>query len=95
MDRVYESQYHDWLSVHGGLAIMEQHGRSRAWEVIVIARREREREAVRILTNGATWRQSYGDGHTMLLNRGGRWCSDGEMVLGAGMRDWRQGGCNR
>jgi hypothetical protein len=44
MDRVYESQYHDWLSVHGGLAIMEQHGRSRAWEVIVIARRERERE---------------------------------------------------
>jgi hypothetical protein len=43
MDRVYESRDHNWLSVHGGLATMGRRGRSRTWEVIVIARSERER----------------------------------------------------
>jgi hypothetical protein len=43
MDLVYGSQDHDWLSVHGRLAIMEWRGRSKAREVIVIAQRERER----------------------------------------------------
>jgi hypothetical protein len=32
---------------------------------------ERE-EVVSVLTNDATWRRSYGDGHTMMLNRGDR-----------------------
>jgi hypothetical protein len=43
MDWVYESWDHDWLSVHGGLVTMERHGRSGAREVVVIARRKRER----------------------------------------------------
>jgi hypothetical protein len=43
MDRVYGSRDHGWLSVHGGLVTMGQHGRSEAREVIVIAQRERER----------------------------------------------------
>jgi hypothetical protein len=43
---------------------MGQCGRSGAQEVVVIARGEREREEViRVLTNGATCRQSCGDGH--------------------------------
>jgi hypothetical protein len=34
---------------------MGQHDRSRAWEVVVIAQREREREeVVEVLSNGAT-----------------------------------------
>jgi hypothetical protein len=52
----------------------------------VIARRERR--SSRVLTNGITWRRSCGDDHTTALNRGGRWCFDGEMVSGARMRDW-------
>jgi hypothetical protein len=44
MDRVYGSQDHDCLSVHGELVTMGQHGYSGAREVIVIAQRERERE---------------------------------------------------
>jgi hypothetical protein len=43
MDRVYGPQDHSWLSVHGGLMTMGQCGRSGAREVVVIARRERER----------------------------------------------------
>jgi hypothetical protein len=42
MNQVYRSWDHDWLSVHGELTIMERRGRSGAWEVIVIARKERE-----------------------------------------------------
>jgi hypothetical protein len=58
----------------------------------MIAQRERERErereeVVRVLTNGDTWRRSCGDGHTTTLNKGGRWCSDVEMILGERMRD--------
>jgi hypothetical protein len=86
MDRVYESRDHSWLSIHGGLATMERCDRSEAREVVVIAQRERE-EVVGVLTNDATCRRSYGDGHTMVLNRGGRWCSDGEMVSGVKKRD--------
>jgi hypothetical protein len=52
---------------------------------------ERE-EVVRVLTNGTTWRRSCGDGHTMTLNRGDRWCSDGEMILSTRMRYWSRGG---
>jgi hypothetical protein len=44
MCRVYGSRDHGWLSVHGGLTTMGRPGRSRAWEVIVIAQRDRERE---------------------------------------------------
>jgi hypothetical protein len=43
MDWVYRSRDHGWLLVHGGLATMERRDRSGAWEVIVIAWRERER----------------------------------------------------
>jgi hypothetical protein len=56
----------------------------------VIAQRE---EVVRVLTNGATWRHNCRDDHTMVLNRGNRWCSDWEMVLGMRRRDWSWGGC--
>jgi hypothetical protein len=55
----------------------------------VIAQRE---EVVRVLTNGATWRHNCRDDHTMVLNRGNRWCSDWEMVLGMRRRDWSWGG---
>jgi hypothetical protein len=72
---------------------MGRRGRSGAWEVIVIARREREREEViRVLTNGAAWSRSYRDGHTTTLNRDDRWCFDGEMVSGVRRRDWSQVG---
>jgi hypothetical protein len=93
MDRVYGSRDHGWLSVHGGLTIMKRCGRSRAQEVIVIARREREK-VIGVFTNDATWRRSCGDGHTTALNIGGRWCSDREIILGAGRRDWSRGECN-
>jgi hypothetical protein len=64
----------------------------------MIAHRERERErereeVIEVFTNGTTWRRSCRDGHTTAVNRGGRWCFDGEMVLGASSRDWRRGGC--
>jgi hypothetical protein len=91
MDRVYGSWDRSWLSVHGGLTSMGQRGRFVAQEVIVIAQRERK-DVVGVLTNDATWRRSCGDDHTMTLNRGIRWCSDGEMVL-CTMRDWSRGGC--
>jgi hypothetical protein len=72
-------------------------GRSRAWEVIVIAQREREREreenVVEVPTNGVTWRRSCGDGHMTALNRAGRWCFDGDIVLTTRRRDWSRGGC--
>jgi hypothetical protein len=56
--------------------------------------REREREeVVRALTNGTAWRWSCGDGHTTALNRGGRWCTDGEIVPDVRRRDWSRGGC--
>jgi hypothetical protein len=67
---------------------MGQCDHSMAWEVIMIAQREREREEViRVVTNGAIWRQSRGDGHTTALKRGNRWFSDGEMVPGVRRRD--------
>jgi hypothetical protein len=68
-------------------------GHSIAREVVMIAWKERE-EVVGVLTIGATWRQSYKDGHTMTLNKDGRWCSNGEMVPGARRRDWSRGGCS-
>jgi hypothetical protein len=61
----------------------------------VIARKDREKEeVVGVLTNGGIWSQSCGDGHTMMLNRSSRWCSDREMLLGVRRRDWNQGGCS-
>jgi hypothetical protein len=35
------------------------------------------------------------DGLMIALNRGDRWCSDGEMVLRARRRDWSRGACGR
>jgi hypothetical protein len=70
MDRVYESRDHGCLSVHGGLVTLGRRDRFRAREVIVIAWRERE-EVIEILTNGVSWKQSCGDDHTSMLNRGG------------------------
>jgi hypothetical protein len=61
-------------------------GRSGAWEVVMIARREREK-VIGVLTNDSTWRHSCGDGHVMVLNRDGRWCSYREMVLSVRRRD--------
>jgi hypothetical protein len=52
---------------------------------------ERE-EVIGVLTNGTIWWWSYGDGHTMALNRGGQWCSNREMILGARRRDWSRVG---
>jgi hypothetical protein len=75
MDRVYRSQDHNWLSVHGRC------NHSRVREVVMIARREKERGG-QVLTNYATWRRSFGDGHMMVLNRGGQWCSNANMVPG-------------
>jgi hypothetical protein len=49
MDQIYRSRDHGWLLVHGGLATMERRDRSGAWEVIVIAWRERERKRGRSL----------------------------------------------
>jgi hypothetical protein len=92
MDRVYVSWSHSSLSVHRGLVTLGWRGHSEAREVIVTARRERK-EVVRVLTNGAIWRQSCIDGHTTALKRGGRWCSDGEIVSGVRRRDWSRGGC--
>jgi hypothetical protein len=89
---------HDRLSIHGGLVIMEWHDHSIAQEVVVIAWKEREREreyVIGVLTIDATWRRSYEDGHITVLNRGGRWCSDGEMVPSVRRRDWSRGGCSR
>jgi acetyl-CoA acetyltransferase len=55
MDWVYGLWDCDWLSVNGGLTTMGHCGRSGAREVVVIARRERERgEVVKVLTNCAT-----------------------------------------
>jgi hypothetical protein len=42
-DRVYGLRDHGWLSFHGGLMTMGRHGRSGVQEIIIIARRERER----------------------------------------------------
>jgi hypothetical protein len=53
----------------------------------------KRKEVVGVLTNDATWRQSCRDHHTTALNRGGRWCSDGEIVLGVRRRGWSRGGC--
>jgi hypothetical protein len=53
MDWVFGSRDHGWLLVHDGLATMERRGRSRAREVVVKARRERE-EIIGVLTNDAT-----------------------------------------
>jgi hypothetical protein len=92
MDRVYGSWNHSWLLVHGRLTTIGQRSHSIAREVVVIAWKKRE-EVVGILTIDATWRQSYEDGHTTTLNRGSRWCSDGEMVPGTGRRDWSRVGC--
>jgi hypothetical protein len=72
---------------------MGRRGRFEAWKVIVIARREREREEIiEVLINDATWRRSWRDGHLMTLNRGDWWCSDEKIVLGTRMRDWSWGG---
>jgi hypothetical protein len=60
----------------------------------VIDRRERERRSSGDFTNDATWRRSYEDSHTTVLNRDSRWCSDGEMVPNVRMRDWSRGGCS-
>jgi hypothetical protein len=87
MDQLYGSRDRGWLSVHGGFATMGRRDHSRALEVIVIAQRKRE-EVIGLLTNDTTCRWSCGDGHTMALNRGSRWCFDGEIVLGARRRDW-------
>jgi hypothetical protein len=56
----------------------------------MIARRERE-DVIEVFTNGVTWMWNCVDSHTTTLNKGGRWCSDGEMVLGARRRDWSRG----
>jgi hypothetical protein len=34
------------------------------------------------------------DGGAAALNRGGRWCSDGEMFPGVRREDWSKGGCD-
>jgi hypothetical protein len=98
MDRVYGSRDHDWLLVYNGLMNMGWRGRFRAREVVVVARRERasereREEVIGILINDATWRRSCIDGHTTVLNRGSRWCSNGKMVPGARRRDWSRDGC--
>jgi hypothetical protein len=41
MNQVYGSWDNDWLSVHGELTTMGRRDRSRAWEVVVMAQRER------------------------------------------------------
>jgi hypothetical protein len=79
MDEIYGSRDFCCLSIHGGLMTIGQRGRSGGWEVVMIARRERE-EVVGVVTNSATWRWSCGDDHTMMLKRGDQWFFDGKMV---------------
>jgi hypothetical protein len=95
-DRVYGLRDHGWLSVHGGLMTMGRHGRSGVQEIIMIARREREREeeVVGVLINCAAWSRSYRDSHMTSLNRGGWWCFDEEMVPNMSRRDWSRDGCS-
>jgi hypothetical protein len=91
MDQVDGSQDHGWLGPwwthdHGAARPLwgsEGHHDS--------SERERE-EVIEVLTNGATWRRSCGDGHTTGLNRGGQWCSNVEVVLGTSRRDWSRVG---
>jgi hypothetical protein len=47
---------------------------------------ERE-EVVGVSTNDATWRRSCVDDHMTMLNTGGWWWSNGEMVLDVRRRD--------
>jgi hypothetical protein len=73
MDWIYGSRDHGWLSVHGGLVTMGRRGPLGLGGRRDCLERERERkEVIRILTNGATWRRSYRDGHMTTLKRGGR-----------------------
>jgi hypothetical protein len=64
MDQVYGSRDNGWLSIHGGLATMGQRGRSGAWEVVVIAQRERKRRS-----SGLSPMMSLGDGATEMSTR--------------------------
>jgi hypothetical protein len=79
MGWVYVSRDHGWLLVHGGLVTIRGFGGHHDSS-------KREREVGGVLTNDATLRQSCGDDHTTALNRGDRWCFDGEMVLGVRRR---------
>jgi hypothetical protein len=97
MDRVYGSRDHGWLSVHGGLVTMGQHGRSEAQEVIVIAQRERERER---RSSGFSSTAPLGDGAAEITTQRrsteavdgaltGRWfrVRGGEIGAGVGVVD--------
>jgi hypothetical protein len=78
-----------WIHDHGAARPLQGSGGHRD-----SSKREREREdVVGVLTNVASWSLSCGDGHTTVLNRGGRWFSDWEMVPGV-RRYWSRGGCN-
>jgi hypothetical protein len=69
MDRVYGSHDHDWLSVHGGLAIKERCGCSGAHKVIMMARREREREREREEVVGFSPMVPLGGGAAEMVTR--------------------------
>jgi hypothetical protein len=86
---------HGRLSVHGGFTTMARARPLRgSGGHRDSSKREREREdIVGVLTNVASWSLSCGDGHTTVLNRGGRWFSDWEMVPGV-RRYWSRGGCS-
>jgi hypothetical protein len=79
MDPVYGSRDHDWLSVHGGLATMGRGGRSRAREVVVIARREIERRSL-----GFSPMTPLGGGATEMVTQR----RSTEAVSGAPMGRW-------
>jgi hypothetical protein len=70
---------------------MGRRGHFEAREVIIIVQREREK-----MSSGFSpmtpLRWSCRDSHTTMLNRGGQWCSDGEIVSDVRGRDWSRGG---
>jgi hypothetical protein len=83
MDQDYGSRDHDWLSVHGGLATMEQRGRFGAQEVVVITQRERERGRER-RPSGFSSMAPLGVGATEIATRR----RSTEVVGGASMGRW-------
>jgi hypothetical protein len=96
MNRVYGSRDHDWLLVHGGLATMGRRGCSRAQEVVVIARRERERGGRRgshqwLHLAAELWRWSHDDAQKrrpVVLRWGDGFRREEERLTAEGGRSW-------
>jgi hypothetical protein len=83
MNQVYGSRNNDWLFIYGGLTAMRRCGHFRTREVVVIARREGEKE--RSLLGFSRMTLVGGEAAEMIT----RWHST-EAVSGAPMERWFQ-----